>query len=605
MRTREELITYLQEHNAFANESKANLSSGIIRYVNNRPELLEELKQVTQVDSNNVTELIYNLINPECTKTCEVCGNPTAFSKYYVGYKRACCNRCAHLLTTQKGINTKVELYGSASYNNKDKAKQTCLNKYGKTSYTNREKAKQTCLNKYGVENVAQVKSTTNKAKQTCLNKYGVDNIMKTEEGKLKQKSTNLRRRGVEYAMQSELTKKHYIENCLAKTGYEWYTQTSQTKEKKEKLRLERVKNFEIQNNCISTATLKNEYGQAWHALGLPTIKYKRCTYVSDEYLPLIQKSFEDAKLNASCAESDILEYCRSLLPDTEIIQHCRNLIRSSKGACSELDIYLPSKKVAIEYNGIYWHAFKDKNYHLHKTEECEKLGIRLIHVWEDLWLSKKEIYKSIIASALGVYERRIYARNCECRSLTNIDYEEFLNINHIQGSVKSSIRLGLYYKGELVQVAGWGKSRFKSGEVELYRMCTELNTQVIGGFSKLIKHSELKEFVSYVDRSLFSGQGYLSSGFTLRGTTQVGYFYHDSNPRSTRISRYQAQKHKLKSWLPKFDEALTEEENMQSNGYSKLYDCGNYLVTYSTQRRGDPIKISSKSFTKDYNIIT
>ena len=582
MRTREELITYLQEHNAFATESKANLSSGIIRYVNNRPELLEELKQVTQVNSNDVAELIYNLVNPKCAKTCEICGNPTAFSKYYVGYKGACCNKCAHLLTAQKGINTKIELYGSVSYNNKDKAKQTCLNKYGKTSYTNREKAKQTCLDRYGVENPAQTKEAALKAKQTCINKYGVDNIMKTEEGKLKQKNTNLKRYGVEYAMQKEEIKKHYIENCLAKTGHEWYTQTTQTKEKKEKLRLERVKNFEIQNNCTSTAKLKNKYGQAWYVLGLPTIRLGKCTYISNEYLPLIQKSFENAKLNASCAESEIVEYCKSLLPNTEVVQHCRNLIKSSKGTCSELDIYIPSKKVAIEYNGIYWHAFKDKNYHLHKTEECEKLGIRLIHIWEDLWLSKKEIYKSIIASALGVHKQRIYARNCECKPLSSIDYEEFLETNHIQGSVKSSIRLGLYYKGELVQVAGWGKSRFKSGEIELHRMCTKLYTQVIGGFSKLIKHSGLREFVSYVDRSLFNGQGYLSSGFTLRGTTQIGYFYHDSNPRSNRISRYQAQKHKLKNWLPKFEGTLTEEENMQSNGYSKLYDCGNYLVFYS-----------------------
>lgn len=583
MRTREELITYLQEHNAFTNESKANLSSGIIRYINNRPELLEELRQVTQVSSKNVTELIYNLVNPKCTKTCEVCGNPTAFSKYYAGYKRACCNKCAHLLTTRKGINTKIELYGSASYNNKDKAKQTCLNKYGKTSYTNREKAKQTCLEKYGVENPAQTKEATLKAKQTCINKYGADNIMKTEEGKLKQKNTNLKRYGVEYAMQKEETKKHYIENCLAKTGYKWYTQTAQTKEKKEKLRLERVKNFEAQNNCTSTAKLKSEYGQAWHVLGLPTIRLGKCTYISNEYLPLIQKSFEDAKLNASCAESEIVEYCKLLLPNIEVIQHCRNLIKSSKGTYSELDVYIPSKKVAIEYNDIYWHAFKDKNYHLHKTEECEKLGIRLIHIWEDLWLSKKEIYKSIIASALGVYKQRIYARSCECKPLASKDYEEFLEANHIQGSVKSSIRLGLYYRGELVQVAGWGKSRFKSGEIELHRMCAKLYTQVVGGFSKLIKHSRLKEFVSYVDRSLFNGRGYLSSGFTLRGTTQIGYFYHDSNPRSNRVSRYQAQKYRLKEWLPKFDEALTEEENMQSNGYSKLYDCGNYYVSYST----------------------
>jgi len=36
----------------------------------------------------------------------------------------------------------------------------------------------------------------------------------------------------------------------------------------------------------------------------------------------------------------------------------------------SEIDIYIPEKHIAIEFNGIYWHSdlFKDKNYHLNKT---------------------------------------------------------------------------------------------------------------------------------------------------------------------------------------------------------------------------------------------
>lgn len=221
MRTREELILYLQEHKAFADESRSKLSSGIIRYINNRPGLLEELREVTGVDSKDVTELIYNLINPKCIKTCEVCGKPTKFSKYYIGYKKTCCNECAKLLTTQRGLNTKIERYGSTSYNNKTKAQQTCIDRYGKNSYTNRDKAKQTCLDKYGVENVAQLKETINKAQQTCIDRYGVSNAMKTEDAKQKQRDTNLKRLGVEYAMQSDEVKKRYVENCKAKTGYE------------------------------------------------------------------------------------------------------------------------------------------------------------------------------------------------------------------------------------------------------------------------------------------------------------------------------------------------------------------------------------------------
>ena len=45
-----------------------------------------------------------------------------------------------------------------------------------------------------------------------------------------------------------------------------------------------------------------------------------------------------------------------------------------------QLDIYIPSHKIAFEYNGLYWHneLFVDKNYHLNKTTECKIKNIQL-----------------------------------------------------------------------------------------------------------------------------------------------------------------------------------------------------------------------------------
>lgn len=117
---------------------------------------------------------------------------------------------------------------------------------------------------------------------------------------------------------------------------------------------------------------------------------------------------------------------------EIKILRNDKSTILGKKDRNLELDIYIPDKNLAIEYNGIYWHAKEDKNYHLHKTEECEKKGVRLIHIWEDLWFSKKEIYKSIISSALGVYSRKIYARNCECKEIPPKKYKEFLSENHL-----------------------------------------------------------------------------------------------------------------------------------------------------------------------------
>lgn len=70
-----------------------------------------------------------------------------------------------------------------------------------------------------------------------------------------------------------------------------------------------------------------------------------------------------------------------------------------------ELDIYIPSKSIAIEINGDYWHSslFKDKEYHRNKTFDCIKRNIQLIHIFEHEWNSAKtnSIVKNILLCAL------------------------------------------------------------------------------------------------------------------------------------------------------------------------------------------------------------
>ena len=46
--------------------------------------------------------------------------------------------------------------------------------------------------------------------------------------------------------------------------------------------------------------------------------------------------------------------------------------------------------------------------------------------------------------------------------------------------------------------------------------------------------------------------------------------------------SRSQTQKHKLKALLGEhFNESLTEAENMQSNGFYRIWDCGNMIFEF------------------------
>ena len=219
---------------------------------------------------------------------------------------------------------------------------------------------------------------------------------------------------------------------------------------------------------------------------------------------------------------------------------------------------------------------FINKDYHLNKTELCLEKDIKLIHVFENEWHNQSEIVKSIILSKLGRYDRKIYARQCNIKEISNDEYEQFVELNHIQGYTPAKYRYGLYYNDELVQICSFGQSRFKKDEIELIRSCSLLNTQIIGGFDRLIKYfvseHEPDNLISYVDRRYFDGHGY--KNWTLIEKTNPNYWYISSN--YILESRIKYQKHKLFRLLDKYDENLSEYENMVMNGYTRIWDCGN-----------------------------
>ena len=244
-----------------------------------------------------------------------------------------------------------------------------------------------------------------------------------------------------------------------------------------------------------------------------------------------------------------------------------------------ELDVYIPDLKIAIEYDGAYWHS--DVNNYF-KYKECRKQGIRLIHIIENTWLQKKEIVKSVLSSVLNICPKKYYARKCEIKEIDNKTYKDFCEENHLQGYAVASVRLGLFYQDELIQIMSFSKSRFdKTIEWEMIRECSKINCGIVGGKKKLLKYFEKnykpKSLISYCWKDYFEGKSYTDSGFKLSKETKPNYFY-TKNSLSPLESREKFQKHKLKKVLKTFDENLTEQENMKNNNYLKIFDYGNYV---------------------------
>ena len=286
---------------------------------------------------------------------------------------------------------------------------------------------------------------------------------------------------------------------------------------------------------------------------------------------------------NVSRDETEIRKFIELLGFQTEVSN--RKILNGAK----EIDILVPAVKIAVEYDGLYWHnetRKNDKRFHLSKTEECAEQGIRLIHIFEDEWLERKEIVKSRLQSILGTTPRKVYARNCAIRIVDTDICRAFLETNHIQGSVNAPIRYGLYLNDELLSVMTFCRPRKNLGqdggcdEYELLRFCNRLNTTVVGGASKLFKHF-VREYnpskiVSYADRRWNTGGVYEKMWFSFSHFSEPNYFYIIGQKRYNRFGF-------RKDVLVKqgFDPSKSEHEIMFERGIYRIYDCGTLVYEW------------------------
>ena len=274
--------------------------------------------------------------------------------------------------------------------------------------------------------------------------------------------------------------------------------------------------------------------------------------------------------------EKDVNNFINSLGIKTETSN--RDILNGK-----EIDILINDKNIGIECDGLIYHSElfnDDKNYHINKTNLCNDKGIRLIHIFEDEWKLKNNIVKSMLKNILDKNDTKIYARKCELKKVNQKEKKEFLENNHIQGDVNSKINLGLFYNDELVSLMTFGGLRInlgskqEEGSYELLRFCNKLNTNVIGGASKLFKYFiktyAFKKIKSYCDLRWFKGKLYEILGFNLVRTSKPNYFY---TKGCLRENRFKYRKDKLVA--DGFDKNKTERDIMIENKYYRIYDCG------------------------------
>jgi hypothetical protein len=204
----------------------------------------------------------------------------------------------------------------------------------------------------------------------------------------------------------------------------------------------------------------------------------------------------------------------------------------------------------------------------------------------------KKEIVKSIIKSKLGLNKIKIFGRKTEIKEINNNKLiRDFLETNHIQGFVGSSVKLGLFYNNELVTLMTFGKKRLSmgnknniDGEYEMLRFCNKLNTTIIGGASKLlnffIKNYQFQSILTFADRRYSQGNLYENLGFKFIGNTKPNYWYFKTN-EMIRYYRFKFRKDILIK--EGYDSIKSESQIMNERGYLKICDCGNKKYYYES----------------------
>lgn len=251
-----------------------------------------------------------------------------------------------------------------------------------------------------------------------------------------------------------------------------------------------------------------------------------------------------------------------------------------------ELDIYLPDLRTAFEYNGLRWHSEqfnKDKYYHLSKKDECEKLGIRLYHIFEDEYIFHKKALFAKISRLLNCDKnlQKIGARKCIIKEIDNKLAECFLKENHIQGYSKASIHLGAFYEENIVSVMSFTK--LENGEWNLVRFASEINYIIQGICSKFIayfvKNYQFTVIKTFLDRRWENNSEdnvYTKSGFIKSDVLKPNYHY--TNGHGERLHKFRFRKQKLSKKYG-FPFSMTENEMAKQLGYYKIWDCG--LIKY------------------------
>lgn len=296
-----------------------------------------------------------------------------------------------------------------------------------------------------------------------------------------------------------------------------------------------------------------------------------------------VKQAEEMEKKGKSKAEVKVRKFVQKYFPTAKPVW-----FEFEDGTLRQFDIYIPERKLAIEFNGNYWHSYQRRGatYHSEKRKLAEANGFRVIFLWECDWNARKNAAKRLIENSLGVARENIYARKCTVVKFDRVTPEvaDFYNANHIQGAPRTGTVYGLTNAtGGLIAAMTFTRIQSNRGKTkqetegcfELSRFAT--SCQVAGGASKLLTAFERdvdpKEIVSYCDLDYFTGNMYEQLGFKKEKQYTSDYFTVFNGERKHKTFTKRDNLDRLEGF--DFNPAISERENLVVNKIPVCYTSG------------------------------
>lgn len=516
---------------------------------------------------------------------------PESIGRSSAKFVVAICRFCGYQMDIRKGFYNKsgsachkdcklkeMSLSGSPFCLDKtrEKAKVTNLKKWGnecpqktevirnKISVSKKDadyqaNFKETMRSRHGVDNPAKMSDHAEKVKNTSLIKYQKEHFNLNESVQAKRQNTNIEKYGCAFPTQNDSVKQKIKDS--------WKQVVSQDDEKYFMFNF--VSNSKELWNDIEAGMSLSDISQHYQIDRIALNK----VLLSQQFKNKYQKIYSYPKHQK---QKEIYDYLKSI--------GLSDIVMDDKGVIGlELDIYSPSKKMAIEFNGSYWHseAILDpdiaRKKHINKTKMCGKIGVRLIHIFEKQWEERKAQYESFLTSAFGLNLVNLHGRSC------SIDFSPeylFMENYHIQGKPRGvEFWVNLKYDGETVGSMSLSSHHRQNGSVNeavLSRMAFKAGVTIRGGASrmlsyaiKLAKANGFDSIITWSDEMITSGNVYQKMGFISDKTYGPDYFYWDLNNNQYRSK--QSQK-KSATGCPK---DKTERDWCYENNLYRMWDCG------------------------------